>query len=69
MGFPSLTGNGKWICMHECYVCQRWQAICFLYQPVTDQSSFVEDKKKTWLKEKYKLSGSFETLMMHYGGR
>lgn len=55
--------------MHECYVCQRWQAICFLYQPVTDQSSFVEDKKKAGLKEKYKLSGSFETLMMHYGGR
>ena len=21
LGFPSLTGNGKWICMHECYVC------------------------------------------------
>ena len=26
-------------------------------------------RKKTGLKEKYKLSGSFETLMMHYGGR
>ena len=55
--------------MHECYVCQRWQAICFLYQPVTDQSSFVQNKKKSNLKENYRLSGSFESLMMHYGGR
>ena len=64
-----MPGNQKWIGGTNCYVCQRWQLTCFLFQPgdVRGGEDYALGKEHVACKETYRLSGSFVSLMMAYG--